>query len=312
MARLLLVLALSLTLLPSQSLRASRPARRIQLGRLAVESDVQAVSEESRRAREVADAKEALCLSMSSLFMGFRASAEDKRTVSDAIRKLLSVASEEDIVTDLNGKWELLYSDAPDILGIRGGPLAKLEFIGQDIDSLAMTIDNVIRYSPSDAMRSAFGSLGIANDRLEQRVLLSYEQDPMEPRTVTMRVRGTSIAPENTLGGRLNLNPLELVGPTTLPFGQFEILYNDGDLRIVKTGRGSYGFAERGRLGADRPVKVEVEPAACGQRRGAAAHDEGLTLEATDAARRCPPRFAPPPRGTPSQAIPVAFISLSL
>mmetsp|Transcript_15525 Transcript_15525/g.22135 ORF Transcript_15525/g.22135 Transcript_15525/m.22135 type:complete len:85 (+) Transcript_15525:98-352(+) len=33
-------------------------------------------------------------------------------------------------------------------------------------------------------------------------------------------------------------NPLELRGPLKLPFGQFEILFLDRDMRIIKTGQG--------------------------------------------------------------------------
>jgi hypothetical protein len=43
--------------------------------------------------------------------------------------------------------------------------------------------------------------------------------------------------------------PLRLQGPLELPFGSFEVLYNDGDLRIVKTQQGYWGVNRR--LGPD-------------------------------------------------------------
>ena len=41
------------------------------------------------------------------------------------------------------------------------------------------------------------------------------------------------------------LPPLSLTFPAALPFGEFDILYYDGDLRVVKTAQGYYGVNVR-------------------------------------------------------------------
>ena len=43
--------------------------------------------------------------------------------------------------------------------------------------------------------------------------------------------------------------PLKLQGPLAVPFGQFEVLYNDGSLRVVRTQQGYYSVNRR--LGPD-------------------------------------------------------------
>mmetsp|Transcript_25179 Transcript_25179/g.78998 ORF Transcript_25179/g.78998 Transcript_25179/m.78998 type:complete len:271 (-) Transcript_25179:1705-2517(-) len=245
--------------LPSSALRRGRvsgPGLRRELGRSGAGTILAATEEEevdtgfadlsegALRQRRVAEAKAALLEATEPLSMGFKSTREQRKDVKALIEALASAGGDQLDVETLDGQWELVFSDAPDILGIRGGPLSKLEFIGQDIDAGAGTIDNVIRYSPSGLIRGTFGRVvaGLEDDRLEQRVLLRYEQDG---RKVRMTVRGTSIAPENTLGGRLNLRPLKLEGPLKVPFGNFEILYNDGELRVIKTGRGNYGVNKR-------------------------------------------------------------------
>ena len=191
----------------------------------------------------------------------------------------------------LGGDWVLAYSDAPDILGLRGGPLAKLRRIGQQvfflshpilpirhspfflshpilpichspfflcitvvflfwlrigqqIDADARTIDNVIEYVPADWLRGPFVFNGVAaDDSLQQRVLLSYETKGSR---VDIKIRGTSIKPATVLGvNLLAAPPLTLEGALSLPFGSFELLYNDGDLRVVKTAQGYWGVNRR-------------------------------------------------------------------
>ena len=138
----------------------------------------------------------------------------------------------------------LAYSDAPDILGLRGGPLAKLRRIGQQIDADARTIDNVIEYVPADWLRGPFVFNGVAaDDSLQQRVLLSYETKGSR---VDIKICGTSIKPATVLGvNLLAAPPLTLEGGISLPFGSFELLYNDGDLRVVKTAQGYWGVNRR-------------------------------------------------------------------
>jgi hypothetical protein len=43
----------------------------------------------------------------------------------------------------------------------------------------------------------------------------------------------------------LPLPPLSLGLPAALPFGEFEVLYYDGGLRIIRTGQGYMGVNQR-------------------------------------------------------------------
>ena len=223
-------------------------------GRLAVSADAnepaEAVPPEVAPppASEADLAKEALLDACAPILMGFKSTAAERKDVRALIEALLekAPAPAETTPADLDGRWRLVFSDAPDILGLRGGPLSELVFIGQDIDGAAGTVDNVIEYMPSQPMRSLFGSVGIDEDRIEQRVLLKFECTGGN--TVNLKVSGTKLVPKRVFGGRISadrLQPPALQGPLTLPFGKFDVLYNDGDLRIVRTGPGYYGVNQR-------------------------------------------------------------------
>ena len=43
----------------------------------------------------------------------------------------------------------------------------------------------------------------------------------------------------------LELGPYDTTGLFSLPFGEFKVLYNDGALRVVKTGQNFYSVNER-------------------------------------------------------------------
>lgn len=188
------------------------------------------------------------------LRMGFHSTSQQRR---DTIAKLETFVSQygkfpEAQLGKLDGQWKLLFSDAPDILGIRGGPLSELMFIGQDVDEEKGTCDNVIRYRPSDQAQALFRALGqdISEDRLEQRVLLSFEQDSSNgyPKKVKQTLLGTKIIPVQLLGGRISNTWAPDLGGTgllTLPFGSYEVLYNDDRLRIVRTQQGFFSVNER-------------------------------------------------------------------
>ena len=134
---------------------------------------------------------------------------------------------------------QLCYTDAPDILGLRGGPLASLRRIGQQIDTRAGTIENVIEYEPAK-WNPLVATLGAEQDRLQQRVLLSYEYSGNR---CNLKIAGTAFRFQQILGVKLNsLQPLTLKGVLEVPFGSFEVLYNDGALRIVRTQQGYYSI----------------------------------------------------------------------
>ena len=82
---------------------------------------------------------------------GFSASSSQRKAVTSALEALKAVNPRPtDGAIGLSGDWELLYTDAPDILGLKNaGPLAELRRVGQQIDAEAGTIENVIEYAPA-------------------------------------------------------------------------------------------------------------------------------------------------------------------
>lgn len=195
-------------------------------------------------------ARQALLDAVLPLDRGFRATAADRQRVAGLIRALVIEAPAVS-AAGLDGEWELVWSDAPDIVGSSfgtatgvgglSGPLATAVRIGQSIDADACTIANIIEYQPPAWLASALP--GLASDRLQQRVLLSYV--PIGTRCELI-VLGAAVAPRTALGVSLRaLPPLELKGSLSLPFGSFEVLYNDGQLRAVRTQQGYFGVNRR-------------------------------------------------------------------
>ena len=193
----------------------------------------------------VSEARTGLMTALAPVDRGFRATPAQRRTVDDALRKVIAAGNGEvSMATDLTGDWELLYSDAPDIVGLprQAGPLATVSRVGQQIDAEAGTIENVIEYLPRDWVKGIGGST-LADDALQQRVLLTYE---MEGSKVNLKIAGAAFKPKKILGVNLDAAPSPtLQGVVTLPFGNFEVLFNDGDLRIVKTAQGYWGVNRR-------------------------------------------------------------------
>ena len=172
---------------------------------------------------------------------GFAATAGENNDVKAAINDLVDMGnltwSREG--ASLDGNWTLLWTDAPDILNL-GSPLAKVGRIGQDIHD--DVIENVIQYLPPDWALDRF-----PNDLVEQRVVLNYVRSG---NTVDLSVKGLRLRPKTIFGFDIPENlALDAVGSSsggpTLPFGRFTILYNDGDLRIVKTAQGFFAVNER-------------------------------------------------------------------
>jgi len=198
----------------------------------------------------VIPARQALLDAVLPLDRGFRATSADRERVAGLIRVLAAEAPAAS-AANLGGEWELVWSDAPDIVGSSfgtstgvgglSGPLAAAVRIGQSIDADALSIANIIEYEPPAWLASAVP--GLASDRLQQRVLLSYATSGTR---CSLTVRGAAFAPRTALGISLRaLPPLELRGPLSLPFGSFEVLYNDGQLRAVRTQQGYFGVNRR-------------------------------------------------------------------
>ena len=148
------------------------------------------------------------------------------------------------------GKWTLVYTDAPDITSLDSGPFAaaKLGRIGQECDP--PLIKNVIEWRRPDWAASLPFSGG-ESSRVLQKVCTEGKADPQNPKIVQLTVVGLDImgspcgdgAPAGMEAGPAwlleTLGPVELRGPLSgvIPFGQFEIIYLDEDMRVIKTGQ---------------------------------------------------------------------------
>ena len=76
-------------------------------------------------ADEAVSAKAALLTALEPLDRGFSSTDSEKREVDRLLKRLVEHQA-GDAPGALEGDWLLLYSDAPDIIGLSGGPLAEL------------------------------------------------------------------------------------------------------------------------------------------------------------------------------------------
>lgn len=173
------------------------------------------------------------------------------------------VADEDDGETtttrsSLEGKWTLLYTDAPDILALADGgdAVARVQRIGQHCDPREGTVTNVVEWMPPawvGALPTALGGTGA--ERVLQKVVTEATVCPEDPLRVNLVLRGLQVVlaeskdDVNTTQGLvptlLRRSPLQLQGPFTAPFGSFEILYLDEEIRVVQTDRGYYSINKR-------------------------------------------------------------------
>jgi len=161
----------------------------------------------------------------------------------------------------LSGKWTLVYTDAPDITTLEGGPLAtaKLGRIGQECSP--PFIKNVIEWKRPDWAKS-FPNSGTDESRVIQKVCCEAKASREKPTTVELKLAGLDLfgmggldekaetdeekdegkeTKKQLTGGPgefFEKNPLELRGPLKTPFGRFEVLYLDEDMRVTRTGQG--------------------------------------------------------------------------
>lgn len=236
---------------------------------------------------------------------GFQASKEQREEISALINDLsqLNPTSEpassyyksktvnKDSPT-IAGKWTLKYTDAPDItsldpvlsssnsaLGMLPSPppLSKLARIGQDCDSIAGTVTNVIEWRQPEWLSSKDekGSKDEMNEdgpRILQKVVCEASADPSKPTEIDLTLVGFELIgdtgmkkekqsndgeksnPLNPFGlplpipdlnqlqdgpaAVLEANPIKLRGPLKAPFGKSNILYLDEDMRILRTNQG--------------------------------------------------------------------------
>lgn len=198
---------------------------------------------------------------------GFSASRTDRDKAKKIINKLSKYSPTDEpaaaYYTDgdgsssarstLTGKWTLIYTDAPDITSLDGGPFstAKLGRIGQECDP--PTIKNVIEWQRPD-WASSLPFSGGESSRVLQKVVTEGSATPDNPKMVDLKLLGLELtgvdeSDESGQEGGLNAllngpaalfqnNPVKLQGPLKGPFGRFNILYLDHDMRITKTYQG--------------------------------------------------------------------------
>ena len=148
------------------------------------------------------------------------------------------------------GKWTLAYTDAPDITSLDSGPnsVATLGRIGQECKP--PTIKNVIEWKrPEWAANLPFS--GSDDSRVLQKVVTAASASPDKPTIVELKLAGFELSTPDSDGnqeedlpqaiqnkgliaGLLQSRPVNIEG-LKAPFGQFEILYLDDELRIILT-----------------------------------------------------------------------------
>mmetsp|Transcript_1033 Transcript_1033/g.2243 ORF Transcript_1033/g.2243 Transcript_1033/m.2243 type:complete len:380 (-) Transcript_1033:114-1253(-) len=183
----------------------------------------------------------------------------------------------------VKGKWQLIYTDAPDIVSLDSSKnpfsTAKLGRIGQECSP--PYIKNVIEWFRPDWAKDLPYS-GTDESRVLQKVVTAASATPTKPMVVDLKVAGfeleagmdvdddhhdhhdglttakdnndwmSRIRKDGLPAGLLSLNPVDLKGPMNpLPFGQFEILYLDEEVRMIRTGQ-NY-------LAVNRRLKQEEE-----------------------------------------------------
>jgi hypothetical protein len=180
----------------------------------------------------------------------------------------------------ISGKWNLIYTDAPDITGLdtNRNPLAtvKLGRIGQECQP--PYIKNVIEWLRPDWARNVPFS-GTDLSRVLQKVVTLASSSPSRPSLVNLKVAGLEV--EAMDGGRtmstesqssnglyiqdvvkriqeqglpvgiLSLQPVDWKFSWNPPLGQFEILYVDADLRVIRTGQNYLAANQRILTGED-------------------------------------------------------------
>lgn len=187
-------------------------------------------------------ARRALLKAIEPLERGFTATSESRAAVSERIKLLIELNPITEPASQLGGSWTLLYTDAPDILFLPTTPFSSLGYIGQEIDDNAGTITNVIQWQPS-SMVAGLASF-VSQDTFTQRVITEYRAK--SPTEVELTVRGLGVAPGKIMGMELpEALKIDAIGPIGLPFGNFQILYQDDEIRITRTDQGWYSVSQR-------------------------------------------------------------------
>ena len=210
-------------------------------------------------------AEASLLLSKAELFKlgettdrGFTATSGQRKEAESIIKTLKGTQKIRPSLADLEGKWTLVYTDAPDITGLAQQPAGRLGRVGQEIsrDGDNFVISNVIEWlRPRWLDRLPLGRFAgrLVGEKDKGRVIQKVVTEGTERASdvdggvfVDLKIKGASFTPQgedNELPIAFQLlrdNPPTLEGEVTLPFGSFEILYRDEALRIIKTSNGHY------------------------------------------------------------------------
>ncbi|CAJ1949516.1 unnamed protein product [Cylindrotheca closterium] len=221
---------------------------------------------------------------------GFQATSMDRRQARDlafSLEKLNPTAAPaaayyESSITEsaadaaegptVSGKWNLIFTDAPDItsLDTSRNPFstATLGRIGQECNP--PYVKNVIEWKrPSWAGNLPFS--GSEDSRVLQKVVTLASASPEKPDVVDLKIAGLELENPNQddqlstngggiasrverdglVAGLLSSNPIDLKGPLNPPFGQFRILYLDEDLRITLTSQNYIAVNSRCKEGGE-------------------------------------------------------------
>lgn len=250
----------------------------------ATESDIPAASTEALALQDE------LMLISRKTNRGFQASNSDRGTAREIIMQLTKwnptaeparpyyegQASKEDSDSSkftIAGKWNLVYTDAPDITSLDTSrnlfSTAELGRIGQEC--VPPYIKNVIEWQRPGWARGLPLS-GSDSSRVLQKVVTLASASAAEPQRVDLKVGGLefevpgsskqigtmtiadlakTIQTDGIVAGVVSSNPLDLKGPIMPPFGRFQILYLDESFRVIRTSQNYLAANQRIRDGEE-------------------------------------------------------------
>lgn len=150
------------------------------------------------------------------------------------------------IYNSVQGKWTLVYTDAPDITTLDNSPFSKLGRIGQECNP--PYIKNVIEYTkPLWTYRIPFVP-GTDESRILQKVVIKASASSTNPMKIELLLSGLQIESndnnsllsffqgnKNDKNNNNNPSIIDINGPINIPFGNLEILYLDHEIRIIRT-----------------------------------------------------------------------------
>lgn len=215
---------------------------------------------------------------------GFRANRDDKIYVKEIIDMIAAFNAVQEPARDfyaygdddtpnndsgtplepgISGRWTLLYTDAPDITTLDRSPWAELGRIGQECQP--PVLKNVIEWK-QPSWSNGLPFTGTQDTRILQKVVTTGKASPQSPARVQLDLSGLEVRSSDKSGSSSDFledvqskgilpallrQPLELNGSLSLPFGSFEVLYLDDELRINRTYQGYLAVNSRLNVGQE-------------------------------------------------------------